>query len=382
MKKIILAVVAALTGFSLPAWALTYHDQDLLLVFRGAQNDVVFDVGSVSSYLNQPAGTVLPVSNFDINLVKSKNNGSLDGVQVILMATRPNGNATLWLTDADAATGILPVMPAFVVDQAATISKVGTTSQAYSTDSTQAYSAAVSDESSYTFLTSGGVLPSQGGIPEKWNGGADFTVETGIPGVLPFYQLQGYVNPLEVGAFSMDASGSLSFVAGAALPPVITSAPISQTVDQGGNASFTVTAIGTSLAYQWSVNGTNIDNATGPTFSINGVQVADQNTYTVTITNSLGSVSADVDLIVNATQTPPGQSDIKQISFANGTNSVSFTTESGVSYRIHYSPVLGPALQNWTIIGSPVVGDGSVMTIQDACTNTAGFYVIEAYRAN
>ncbi len=382
MKKLIFAIVAALTGFCSPAWALTYNDQDLLLVFRGVQNDVLFDLGSVNTYLHQTAGTVLPVSGFDINLVKTKNGGSLAGVQVILMAAHNNGNATLWLTDADAAAGLLPAMPAYVAGQAGMVAEVGSTSQAYSTDGTQTYAVPVSDASSYTFLTSGGVLPSQGGTPEKWNGGSDFTVETGLPGVLPFYQLQGYAAPLEVGAFSIDASGSLTFVTGAALPPVITLAPVSQTVDQGSTATFSVSAIGTSLAYQWSVNGTNIDNATSATYSISGVQPTDENTYTVTITNLLGSVSADVDLLVNTVLPPPAQSQIQQISSLNGTNSLSFTTVSGVSYRVHYSPVLGPALSTWAIVGSPVLGDGSTLTVQDVCADATRFYAIEAYRAN
>ena len=45
-----------------------------------------------------------------------------------------------------------------------------------------------------------------------------------------------------------------------ALPPVITGSPAPQNVCSGGTASFTVTATGNNLTYQWQKNSTNLSN--------------------------------------------------------------------------------------------------------------------------
>src|SRR5512140_1365130 len=63
--------------------------------------------------------------------------------------------------------------------------------------------------------------------------------------------------------------------------PAITGQPASQTVTAGANVTFTVTATGTSLAYQWKKDNVNITGATSPTLTLNSVTAANAGSYTV-----------------------------------------------------------------------------------------------------
>jgi hypothetical protein len=77
-------------------------------------------------------------------------------------------------------------------------------------------------------------------------------------------------------------------------PPFITSPPADQSVGAGSNAAFAVTADGSpTLTYQWRANGTNIPGATGATLTLTNVQDVNAGAYTVTIANSIGSMTSD-----------------------------------------------------------------------------------------
>jgi uncharacterized repeat protein (TIGR01451 family) len=84
-------------------------------------------------------------------------------------------------------------------------------------------------------------------------------------------------------------------------PPMITQQPTNETVLAGSLASFSVTAMGTApLGYQWQKNGIGLTN--GGTLSgtattnlvLSAVTTNDAGTYTVIITNSVGSVTSSV----------------------------------------------------------------------------------------
>lgn len=77
--------------------------------------------------------------------------------------------------------------------------------------------------------------------------------------------------------------------------PVITSQPQNQTVLQGGNASFSVTATGAApLAYQWWFNGIPYPAATNNTFAVNDVQESDAGEFHVVITNAIGATTSSI----------------------------------------------------------------------------------------
>ena len=65
------------------------------------------------------------------------------------------------------------------------------------------------------------------------------------------------------------------------MPPGIVVPPQSQTVMEGSNVTFTVTASGTPpLSYQWQFNGTNQDGATSSVLTLPGVTTNQAGEYT------------------------------------------------------------------------------------------------------
>lgn len=76
--------------------------------------------------------------------------------------------------------------------------------------------------------------------------------------------------------------------------PTVSIQPLSQTVVAGDGVVLGVTALGGNLRYQWRRNGTDIEGATGRVLRIAAAALADDNaSYTVAITNSLGSVTSN-----------------------------------------------------------------------------------------
>ncbi len=92
-------------------------------------------------------------------------------------------------------------------------------------------------------------------------------------------------------------------------PPSIATQPVSQTVNPGQPAAFTVEAYGTPAAlYTWHKNGTTIPGATNSTLSITNTAGTDEGTYCVLVFDSGGSMrSADARLSV-ASEDKPGTS--------------------------------------------------------------------------
>jgi hypothetical protein len=107
--------------------------------------------------------------------------------------------------------------------------------------------------------------------------------------------------------------------------PVITTHPTSQTLDDGGSGTLTVSATGGSLSYQWLKNGTNIAGANEATYKINPASIDKSGNYTVVVYNSSGLVTSNVAKItVNApeidVQQPVGSA------LTSGTSKISFGT--------------------------------------------------------
>ncbi|HEY1108233.1 MAG TPA: immunoglobulin domain-containing protein, partial [Opitutaceae bacterium] len=90
--------------------------------------------------------------------------------------------------------------------------------------------------------------------------------------------------------------------------PTIASLSNSQTVTEGRAVTLTVSVNGTApFTYQWKKGGANITNATLSTLVLDPVRRTDDGSYTVTVTNSAGSVtSSPVTLAVTAATAPSG----------------------------------------------------------------------------
>lgn len=87
-------------------------------------------------------------------------------------------------------------------------------------------------------------------------------------------------------------------------PPAITQQPQSLSVTQGNSASFSVAATGAApLRYQWRLNGSNVPGGTGSSYSLTNVQVPNQGTYSVRVTNTFGAITSNIALLTVVPQT-------------------------------------------------------------------------------
>jgi len=119
--------------------------------------------------------------------------------------------------------------------------------------------------------------------------------------------------------------------------PKITVQPQDQAVAAGGDVSFSVTATGTDLSYQWYFNTFLIDGANTNVYSIGGVRTNDAGTYSVKILNTAGiSTSRDATLLVTAAGTAVNRTNSLSFGFASGEASADFIGAAGQYY---YAPV-------------------------------------------
>jgi hypothetical protein len=117
------------------------------------------------------------------------------------------------------------------------------------------------------------------------------------------------------------------------LSPNILTNPTSQTVAVGLSATFTVVATGVpDPTYQWLLEGTNLDGATGASLTIPNAQAGNAGSYSVIVTTSSGSVtSAPAVLTVGtAPNTPP--------TFLAPASGANFTFNVGASIAISCTP--------------------------------------------
>ena len=108
----------------------------------------------------------------------------------------------------------------------------------------------------------------------------------------------------DAGSYTVTVSNSAGSVTSSAAvlsvnnKPVITTQPKSQTVKEGKTVTFSVVATGTgTLSYQWKKDGTAISGATGTSYKINSAKYSDSGKYTVTVSNSAGSVTSSAAVL-------------------------------------------------------------------------------------
>ncbi len=160
------------------------------------------------------------------------------------------------------------------------------------------------------------------------------------------------------------------FVLGGNVAPSITTQPQGQSVGQGANVTFTVTANGTApLSYQWRLYATNISGATASSYTRNNVQPADAGPYSVVVTNVAGSVtSSNATLTVVTNITPPGIAAQPQSQTVIAGQSATFTvTATGTA----------PLSYQWRFNAVPIAGaTGSAYTRSNVQVADAGSYSV------
>ncbi len=140
------------------------------------------------------------------------------------------------------------------------------------------------------------------------------------------------VAPANVGAYSVivtnpagTVSSSSAFLAIVPWRPVITVQPASQTTLPGATATFTVGAVGSQpLFYRWQQSGTNLaeggnlSGTTTSTLAISNVSSANAGTYSVLVSNALGSVTSSGAVMTVVSLTPPGIAQATLYAFGGG----------------------------------------------------------------
>ena len=155
------------------------------------------------------------------------------------------------------------------------------------------------------------------------------------------------------------------------VPPTISAQPQSQTVNQGSNATFTVTASGTPTpSYQWTFNGTNLDGATASSYTVFNARLADAGTYAVAVSNVAGSVASSNAVLSIAAAQPPRFDLISLL--ADQRVDLLLSGATGSVYVLEASS----NLLDWSSLATLTNTNGAFEFIDDPATNAQ-----RAYRA-
>ena len=173
------------------------------------------------------------------------------------------------------------------------------------------------------------------------------------------------VSASDTATYSVIVSGACGSATNSAtltvnVPVTVTVAPASQTTLVGSNVTFSVTATGTILSYQWLFGGSVI--GTSGSLTLNNVATSQAGIYTVIVSGACGSVTNSAILTVNVpvTVTVPPVSQTTVVG-SNVTFSVT-ATGTGLSYQ-------------W-LFGGSVIGTSSSLTLNNVTTSQAGVYTV------
>jgi plastocyanin len=149
--------------------------------------------------------------------------------------------------------------------------------------------------------------------------------------------------------------------------PVITTQPASQTVVAGTNVTFTVVATGLPApTYQWFLNGAAVSGATKASLTINNTKAANAGSYTVAVTNTLGSATSNGATLVVIV--PPAITTQPKSQTVNPGTNVTFTVVATGTPTLAYQ---------WTFDGTAISGaTTSALTLNSVQVAAAGDYSV------
>lgn len=138
--------------------------------------------------------------------------------------------------------------------------------------------------------------------------------------------------------------------------PTITVQPIDRYADIGGSVTFSITATGTGLAYQWLLNGAAIPGATAPSYTLTNVTATDIGFYSVRVSNAGGTTTSNVAMLYG----PTGSAYFSNLSVRGraGVDSATLTVGATLSYNFDEDRVksvlvrgIGPTLATFGVAG-------------------------------
>lgn len=156
------------------------------------------------------------------------------------------------------------------------------------------------------------------------------------------------------------------------IPPVISRQPTNQVLKPGQTASFAVTAFSPGvwpLAYQWRVNGTNVAAGTNATLTLTNIQLADAGTYTVEVTDAVGTVRSDPAVLSITVAPRIGVQPVSQSVVVGGSVTFSVLLTNG-SFPINYQWRVGTTPLTNFLLNSYA----SFFTLRNVQASQAGSY--------
>lgn len=174
----------------------------------------------------------------------------------------------------------------------------------------------------------------------------------------------GYtVRVVNSNGFALSASATLGVNSG----PGIVVQPENISASAGDAVTFSVTASGTApLTYRWLLNGSNVTGAISSTLFLPSAQIVDAGSYSVVVTNSLGSVTSSIAVLT--VDSPPF--------VVSQPSSRIVTSGTQVSFSVS---VLGntPFTYQWGFNGTDLPGaTGAAFSIPSAAESHAGLYSV------
>ncbi len=158
-----------------------------------------------------------------------------------------------------------------------------------------------------------------------------------------------------------------------AQPPIILTQPTNTTIFLNSNATLNVTAGGSlPLNFQWSFNGTNINDATNSFLSFFNAQTNQSGIYSVLVTNLFGSIlSSNAVLMVNG-QPPVILAQPQNQATLVGSNATFYVSIGGSA----------PMSYQWSFNGINIVGaTNSSLTVTNVQNEQIGAYAVAATNA-
>jgi alpha-tubulin suppressor-like RCC1 family protein len=184
-----------------------------------------------------------------------------------------------------------------------------------------------------------------------WGSGGQMTVPVGV----------------QSGVTAIGAGNGPTVVLVVPTAPEILTQPVSQLVNEGHEASFTVAATGFPLYYQWRRDGTDLDGAMSASYTLSSALTNHTGGYTVVVSNPAGSV----------TSTPPAVLTVNVLQLAITTEPVSLAVNVGKNASFSVSATGYPLYYQWRKDGVDLAGATNdtykLLVLQ---TNQAGTYTV------
>ena len=202
----------------------------------------------------------------------------------------------------------------------------------------------------------------------QWlHGGTNLAGATGATLVLPGVQRSDAGSYAAIVTNPVGAVTSSNALLTVLSPPSITVQPQGLSINQGSNATFSVTAAGDApLAYQWTFNGTNLPGATASTFTRANAQAGDAGSYAVVVTNAVGSVTSS-NAVLGFNVPPAITAQPQSLAAATGSKVVFSVTATGTA----------PLSYQWRLNGAALAAEtGSACARNNVQSGDAGSYSV------